>query len=599
MSLRRQAASTATLIPRTTNSGFGLTSTGAIGFSEDVEREHHHLFNLAASATGGGGAPETAHGLVMQQQIQKLQKQIETMSLANNKTAEVAQQQESKVMSNRDAFQSISTSAANWPYITSSSSFLETGKLMDASHDMKKQLSKYAKAPFILNEKNLRFYGAKAARIMMMYKVLWDNAPDQMRGRWKNDDMNTGKWNWTDDTTKIEKEDVFDTVLDPKFKKYVAFLKSKKHPKYLECIDDIETHKEKLRRLCLQWGENGIFNFGQGEMMRYVKILKYLKPNVDNMKTLKTKIDNKKKEKGPSAFLPSQKSDTYWSESQQTPTGTENLLITWHDVRNAYHLWKASVEYDALASSAHFIEDEVHSAYVEVSHPHYNKSGKTYQTPDNARMEEDDEQDTGNTANVNGTGQSMFTSSHNDEHSKRHGIIHRIVHKGKHIAKSALHHRKEPEDDVNEESAFCSCEHPIPVKSTFKTAGDFCSCEHPIPVRSTFKTAGDFCSCEHPIPVFTAGQRQSSSYWGSTRAPGGAQAARGKKKRKAQKAKKHGNGKTTINHIHYHGHNTRSRGRHAGGAYGLRRVHGRGTHNEFDVDDSHLFQGDRFDEYYI
>ena len=90
MSLRRQPASAATYIPRAvpTANGFGVTSTGALGFAEDVHTEH-----------------------ALHSQIQQLQQQVK--QLAPFKKDEKAENVDRSVTNNREAFQKLS--AKSWP----------------------------------------------------------------------------------------------------------------------------------------------------------------------------------------------------------------------------------------------------------------------------------------------------------------------------------------------------------------------------------------------------------------------------------------------------------------------------------------------------
>lgn len=612
MSLRRQAATTATLIPRATitNNGFGVTSSGAIGFSEDVQQ---HELSLAAYSGAGESSQQGVQHVMMQQQIHKLQKQVENMSVASTPASTASLNK--AVMNNRQAFEKMhETLGANaengfaWPYNTSDS--IETGRVMEFSKDAKRMIESNKRYSLnVTSAQSLSLAGSKMSRIVNIYKILYKEKPKDLFDAWTDERKQNAKWKWTDDTSVSTETDIFETILNSEFQKNMNIIFKCNPKKHEAMMTSVQAFKQKLVECEIYWEKRKVTGLSTPDMLRYVRIISYIQEK-KLMDTIQTKIKQHKDLCGEAGFKASFTDSTFLQQEKDTVQGAlsekQTKSITWHDARIACNLYEAVKNYETLQSDANKLEEDAKKISHEVLAPGFSPEA----------MQE------------SSYPQPSFLSTHYHDgsmQSRHHKMKQSDGHPHDHYdGPPHDHHDGPPHDHHNGSHSYAKMKpnHAGAREGGSSYTDDVCRCANPIPVPSSFmkKTSAPldagFCTCENPIPIHT-GMTAFEHYYG----PKTRSRSKFRRQTRSQTAPfrpKRGQGRkpnqphSTVIHNHYgtnphsHPYNTRARGNAQANRGGMRRQNSRRGRmsDEFDTayegygNQRNLFQGKGFDEYY-
>lgn len=580
MSLRRQPPAAATFIPRNANTGFGVTSSGAIGFSEDVHTE----------------------GLVQhqqQQEIQKLQKHVQLLSIGNSK-------KEDTISSNREAFQKMDASA--WPYNSSVGGNVFTGKARisksPAQHfhamDKRHLLDKDSKLPNVQKQKDEidDIDAFNAGRVYELYSRFYNDAPREIGGKWTHNGVVQEESTYLNfqfgEHKALDFVNPFALVLTKDVKdgirfleKHVWSLSARQVEKEMGTVDDkardtdYKAYKQKqeaavqrLDELKKMWLDGNIFGLARNnKRAKLLKLFSILQWDAHTNKSLDQDIESM----SPLKFVEDPDGHMYRMEMNSDKTKV-TMSITYKEAMKAHCLRKAIAEFldsgknKAITTFAQCVKD-LHAKYDKLINVDVHYHSKIIHQYD--RTVKKKNQGDGMDVDPNVPSQasnSMF---------------------------SATRSRFAREEDV------CRCANPIPVPATRTAAPanfnrkdeNICRCADPIPVPVTraidHHDDDNICGCANPIPMSTAGHMMQTR-------------PRSKKPRnRRNKTKKGGASQNTVV-VHVNG-NGKKHG-HAHGSHGMKRrsqVRKRTPasmffRSEYTPDEhSHLFQGSRFDEYYI
>jgi hypothetical protein len=570
------------------NRGFAVTQTGAIGFSEDVETERF------CSALKNNQSMQT-----QQQMISDLQQKLEKLT-----TSSTATQNES-ITNNRDAFARISQ--GSWPYTASAA--MDSGSQLFTGEDLKiegleiykKQALQKAMSEMEQSKKVIR---SRILQMMLSYTNLkgkfdvgtmtWKDGSELVDKRWIKKNQKT---------SQLHLEDVFYSVsyLSEKCKRYNSLFKHQTEKRFIVQFDKMRNQMKTERdNLILKWLNAGILlraNKDVKQMMETIEICK-------SAELSKRALDAKKvlgdMEEG-YVFVN--------NKLQSLPKGS--TLITFQDGNGTVHQMERA---DVKRAMNFYICVQAYEKLTEDVKKHEARIADFIaEIPDSATGQKSTKQNAtpqsyvggqaagsvGSGANgqaaggANGifagkggsnmeTEESEFTAGryHNEEsHYKNRGMtMHH--HKDKknhhdHDHKHGMHHNHHDDNDEDaEETGFCMCADPVPVRAVNTSSGDFCRCANPVPVSTATLSPGE-----------KNAYRQL--YGPGNNAP---------KYNRSPPYHAHSHG--TRNNSGPH-HNTRSRS----GGRSKRRFGTKGRNhylfNEFEDASSHkyLFQGNEFDDY--
>lgn len=554
------------------NRGFAVTQTGAIGFSEDAETERF------CSALKNNQSMQT-----QQQMISDLQQKLEKLN-----TSSTATQNES-ITNNRDAFAKISQ--GSWPYTASAAmgggSQLFTGEevKMEGVRIYPKQALRKAMGKMEQSKQVIR---SKILQMMILYTHLKDKF-NLKEMAWQagseNVDMSWIKKN--KNTSKIHLEDVFLSVsyVSEECKKWYNLFRRQKEKSYIIQLENLRTQMKAERdKLISTWLNTGILMCGDGDVKKMIEIIEIVK-------------SSEKKKFDPAKVL-SELEKGYvfiYNKFQALPKGSTPMPVKdgngiTHQlereaVKRAMKFLICVGEYERVAQVVKVHES--HILNIVAGLPDDAMGPKSTNKNEVPQSDVEDQAEGSARSGVGGTGlpdvmeESEFTAGgyHNEKsHYQNRGMT--------------MHHHRDKKNDHDHKHGKHGMDHHHHDEDAEET--DFCMCADPVPVRAVNTSSGGFCRCANPVPISTAtlssGEKNAySQLYG----PGNKKGYKGRR----------------PYHAHYHGtrnnsgphHNTRSR---SGGIGRSRRwfgTKGRNHYsfNEFEDASSHkyLFQGNEFDDY--
>jgi hypothetical protein len=537
MSLRRKPASTATLIPRTsTNSGFALTSSGAVGFAEDAHTEHN-LSSTGMSALG------------LHQQIQSLQSKVRDLEKGSSTQSKTESMQKTTVMNNRDAFQKIS--ASSWPKaaeVSLGEDFEPTAHLRRTVMAVSRKVKKIYKIEHLL-----RMAGPINQIIDLIINVYEsDDMPVPVTVEWlrahitptPRNGRNTMSFQDLYENCKRTHSfyNVFESVIGSSPKKIMDSLGSaQSHAKYNnlsllhenaeKCLWDLAYTYEKknlghnsLAKIwkALVFAKN-IFVQKETEATTKTQVTKVVIPTEDQLKQVDDKIKQAFSEHGSVIYTPGFPQEyTKLANGIQVPFESAKLFLGLFQVYHKYQNIKQTCQLFETEYEKHDVMKLLRNDRMDVKspfsdgypHPITTAYGQRPWYEDSRKMSFGSPMTTQSHSHDR-----MYNSeenrgrwhSHQNSDSKGHGHSHSgSKHANEHTRRG---HGEKP----RLEEQFCSCEKPIPVRiqkrippqplTNMSSSSNYCQCAHPIPMRSSEKlqTANNFCQCEEPVPVKTSG----------------------------------------------------------------------------------------------
>lgn len=560
------------------NRGFAVTQTGAIGFSEDAETERF------CSALKNNQSMQT-----QQQMISDLQQKLEKLT-----TSSTATQNES-ITNNRDAFARISQ--GSWPYTASaamdSGSQLFTGEELkiEGLEIYKKQALQKAMSEMEQSKKVIR---SRILQMMLSYTNLKDKF-DVGTMTWKDgSELVDKRWiKKNQKTSQLHLEDVFYSVsyLSEKCKKYNSLFKHQTEKKFIVKFDTMRNQmKTKRDDLILKWLNAGILlraNKDVKQMMETIEIVKSSKNGLDAEKVLRDLEEGYVFVNNKLQSLPKGSTLMPFKDSNGT---LHQMEIA--DVKRAMKFYICVKAYEKLTGEVKEYEAKIAVLITETSDSAMGQkstkqnaapqSGVGGQAAGSARSGANGQAAGGGNGIFGGKGgydmeteESEFTAGgyHNEKsHYQNRGMTmhhHRDKknhhdHDHKHGKHGMGHNHHDDNDEDAEETGFCMCADPIPVRAVNTSSDGFCRCANPVPISTATLSSGE--------------KNAYRQLYGTPK----------------YNAHSHG----TRNNRGPH-HNTRSRS----GGRSKRRFGTKGRNNysfnEFEDASSHkyLFQGNEFDDY--
>jgi hypothetical protein len=585
MSLRRKPASTATLIPRTsTNSGFALTSSGAVGFAEDAHTEHN-LSSTGMSALG------------LHQQIQSLQSKVRDLEKGSSTQSKTESMQKTTVMNNRDAFQKIS--ASSWPKAAE----VSLGHIFQPDAVSRMQLleaTKRTRRTVMTTDKNLKENTSPMLTIMDFITNYWKAAPypvtQQFDQEWKGRNHLSlhevhklvPRTNKTETLVRGCNEtkgiyDVHESVLGKEIQEIY---------KKLETFGNFESvlkvHQAKVAAedaiIALELVYEKHVSLRRATHSKMYRCLVYAKSHFKEK--YPTEEDLAKMEKELEVLSIKNRNNNHADVPENVyMTLNDNVKVSIFSAQIMTGMFEVYYAYNKIVDTCKTYETMCKSAFE-----------KAVSFPQESDVVMDDKPINGLKKKTDVPSRSQFFLGHkwhNDQYAHPDSRGHKSS-RGKHYhedddaQKRKKHNdpRQREEESVFGSSAFCECEHPVPMTmrrvremptAKIQQQRSFCQCDNPVPMR--IKTNSNFCQCAEPIPIQT-----------STIVSEQAKARRRKSKKHASvKAKPH-----TRSHGSFvsHGPHTRRRP----GGYYLRPRHP--FSEEITDGAGPLFQSHDFDEYY-
>lgn len=578
MSLRRQPASAATYIPRAvpTANGFGVTSTGALGFAEDVHTEH-----------------------ALHSQIQQLQQQVK--QLAPFKKDEKAENVDKSVTNNREAFQKLS--AKSWPKSSCDVKQANTETRSSLHVDSDDENSAFLGVEIVPNAlwrntllgvqklprykperwftiKNLKRYSAYVLYVVENIENFWKAIPAKPSEEWlkslnhKFERSNLYEGN-------MHSDNIFEpwqTLLGAMTMRKMSELKKWSMPKYLTVAKLQEQAKYALWEIVTHFEQNRLSSIKHSELLRLLVMAKLINkgiiPDQGNVNAWKNEIEEALQKNG---------KDIWKEDGKKLFKEVEGMHIQWRHLQGIVRIFDFYSVYTSLLVPIKDFETSLSAAHSDA---------KPTTKHEDVSMEEM----FGYVANKTFTGNKMHADhSHKYHHSHHHPNNSYSHHQ------HARGHQYEDSlsgDELHEEADLYSPSKPISISSR-REEDMFCRCNNPVPVKKSMSTGNMFCRCINPIPVnslTTAVRKQPND-----------EAVFDVNNIMHEAQKTYGRGNTHKNHHggpRYHaGRNTGRRGHVKKSQHAWHRPHPGArlhrTHEEMSAEENHhLFQGSQFDRYY-
>jgi hypothetical protein len=599
------------------NRGFGVTHTGAIGFSEDVDTEAF------------SNVLKTNQAMQTQQQvIADLQQKLEKLS--TNTEASSSATEGGLCQNNRDAYAKMSHTS--WPYSTS----MATGEAIDIQK-IKHYPQKIVKGaigkmlgsqPVIKNQIN---------RIMCIYKFLQQRF-DVPNNKWQPGcedavfetvKKNTKHKEVPDDPshrgkTLLVMEDIFLTC-STQTSAYNNWRNTLSHDEsskeYVSNFDEYyDTLGQSVQDLINVWIKYKLVSLNDADVRditKYIQILKaskQIKPHKTAeqwLKEMEKEYENVNGQWRHPAWSTTVKIDALYTEPQTVGDDkvaksgtmkTRSYTLTIRNIMSSLKFWIASDKFMEIEKTVKTNETAI---LVMVNHANAKKPVKSFGRipPVSHSDEEADNMDTDGDATPppegkKSTKSQFFTGSHydDDRHSAHHARRHSSHPDGgrDYVGDDHEHHHHKKHEKQHKDYGTRSAAFDY-------GKGEFCQCASPIPVSVS---RSDFCQCANPIPVRTAGSgRYNQRDYDVVYGPGYKENGSGQRGRGGGPHTHNYNTKSQKRQHHNNNHSTRNHERNFKQTY-ERHYHGRGggrnrirSRAPFGQGGNYLFQGDEFDDY--